>query len=70
MTDRDYEVAKRLKSKYCAIMPIIEMRVFGSRAREDNATDSDPAIFVEVERLDRSIRRLLQGCCLGTEPRL
>jgi predicted nucleotidyltransferase len=60
MTDRDYEVARKLKLRCSKLVSLVEIRVFGSRARGDNEIDSDLDVFVEVERLDRKIRRLIQ----------
>jgi predicted nucleotidyltransferase len=60
MTDRDLEIARELKRRCSERVPLVEMRAFGSRVRGDNAIDSDLDIFVEVERLDRTIRRLIQ----------
>jgi uncharacterized protein len=60
MNQRDYEIARELKSRCNGKVPVVELRVFGSRARGDNASDSDLDIYVEVERLDRNIRRLIQ----------
>jgi predicted nucleotidyltransferase len=60
MTDRDFKIARELKGRYSELFSIIEMRVFGSRVRGDNEADSDLDIFVEVERLDRAVRRLIQ----------
>ena len=60
MTDRDFEIARKLKHRYLEVVSFVDMRIFRSRARGDNETDSDLDVFVEVERLDRNIRRLIQ----------
>jgi len=41
MTDRDFEIAKKLKSRYCELASLVDLRVFGSRARGDNEVNSD-----------------------------
>lgn len=60
MTNQDYEIALLLKNRICSLVSLVEMRVFGSRARKDHTPDSDLDIFIEVETIDRSTRRLLQ----------
>jgi uncharacterized protein len=60
MTDHDLEIAKELKRRCGERVPLVDMRAFGSRARGDNLTDSDLDIFIEVEHLNRSVRRLIQ----------
>lgn len=50
MTELDYEIARKLKNRCNKQVAIIEMRIFGSRARGDNASDSDMDVFIEIER--------------------
>ena len=66
MTDHDLKIARELKRRCGEQVSLIEMRVFGSRARGDNKADSDLDIFIEVERLDRAIRRLIQDIAWET----
>ena len=49
VTSKDYQIAKKLKDRLLKIVPLLDFRVFGSRAREDNKEDSDIDLFLEVE---------------------
>ncbi|MCX7941877.1 MAG: hypothetical protein N2516_02140 [Dictyoglomaceae bacterium] len=35
MREKDYKIAKELKEKLSQVIPLIDFRVFGSRAKED-----------------------------------
>jgi uncharacterized protein len=60
MTERDWEIVRKLKRGFSERVSVVDMRVFGSRARGDNAPSADLDVFIEVERLDRAIRRIIQ----------
>lgn len=55
MEARDYEIAKKLKERLSEIVLLIDFRVYGSRARDDAGEYSDMDVFIEVEKLDRSL---------------
>jgi predicted nucleotidyltransferase len=56
MRAEDRAVAEELKRRVEATAALVDLRVFGSRARGDADPDSDMDVFVEVEVLDREIR--------------
>jgi predicted nucleotidyltransferase len=56
MKERDVEIARQLKERLSEVVPLIDFRVFGSRARGDSDEDSDMDVFIEVESLDRETR--------------
>lgn len=60
MTQKDYEIAKALKAKISKVAPLIDFRVFGSRARGDNEEHSDMDVFIEVESLDRQLKKKIR----------
>jgi|WetSurMetagenome_2_1015567.scaffolds.fasta_scaffold00241_17 uncharacterized protein len=60
MNQQEFAVARELKNKCIRKVPVLDVRVFGSRVRADNRPDSDLDIYRVVERLDRSIRRIIQ----------
>jgi predicted nucleotidyltransferase len=60
MTEVDHEIAKKFKDLLSKRIPLIDVKVFGSRAREDAEVDSDMDIFVEVDTISPQIRELVE----------
>lgn len=56
MNERDYSIAADLKHRLASAVPLVDFRVFGSRARGDADEYSDMDVFVEVERLDKNLK--------------
>jgi len=56
MTERDLGIAEKLKRKLSEVIPLLDFRIFGSRARGDADEFSDMDVFVKVERLDKEIK--------------
>ncbi len=55
MTSKDYEIAKELKEKLSEVVQLVDFKVFGSRAKGNADEYSDLDIFIEVERLDKTL---------------
>lgn len=53
MNSSDQIVARELKKKLAALVDIVDLRVFGSRAKETADQYSDMDVFIEVESLSR-----------------
>jgi len=49
LTKNDKNIAQKFKNKICLVIPIIEFKIFGSRARGEASDDSDLDIYIEVE---------------------
>ncbi|MCL4456762.1 MAG: nucleotidyltransferase domain-containing protein [Nitrospirae bacterium] len=60
MRQRDYEIAKQLKERLSGIVRLIDFKVFGSRARGDEDEYSDMDVFIEVESLDRELKKKIR----------
>jgi predicted nucleotidyltransferase len=60
MNDRDRGVAIELKTRLAGLVKLVDFSVFGSRARGDAGEDSDMDVFIEVENLDKDIKRRVQ----------
>jgi len=60
MNTKDYKIAVDLKEKLSKIITLIDFRVFGSRAREENNDDSDMDVFIETDQVNREIKNKIQ----------
>jgi predicted nucleotidyltransferase len=55
MIAKDREIAEKLKERLSEAVRLLDMRVFGSRARETADAYSDMDVFIEVETLDKEM---------------
>lgn len=60
MKPKDLEIARKLKQRLLEIVTLIDFKVFGSRARGDYDEYSDMDVFIEVENLDKSIKKSIR----------
>ncbi|MEK6645385.1 MAG: nucleotidyltransferase domain-containing protein [Candidatus Firestonebacteria bacterium] len=61
MKTKDYEIAKQLKEQLSFIVSIIDFRVFGSRVRGDENKFSDMDIFIEVEQINKQLKKKIRN---------
>jgi predicted nucleotidyltransferase len=57
LTAMDRRIAREFQRRLSAITPILDLRVFGSRARGDAAPDSDLDLFIELEEATPELRQ-------------
>jgi uncharacterized protein len=55
MTPSDIKIAEELKKRLSQFVPLIDFRVFGSRARGDSEEYSDMDVFLEVESINKNL---------------
>ena len=57
LTEADRQVVREFRHRLADVAPILDLRVFGSRARGDAVPDSDLDVFVELEACSPELRR-------------
>jgi predicted nucleotidyltransferase len=60
MNQKDVEIARGLKKRLSAIVRLLDFRVFGSRARGEHDENSDMDVFIEVENLDKGLKKAIR----------
>jgi len=53
---KDYSIARELKERLSKVASVVEIIVFGSRARGDQDEYSDMDVFIEVASLDKELK--------------
>jgi uncharacterized protein len=59
LSDDDRRVALEFRRRLSLPAPVLDLRVFGSRARGDAAPDADIDVFIELDRVTPELRRLI-----------
>jgi len=62
MQEKDLRVIEKFKLLVSQKAKLLEIRVFGSRARGDVTPESDLDVLVVVDYLDHSIERYISDC--------
>ena len=57
LREADRRIAREFRRRLSAIAPIVDLRVFGLRARGDAAPDSDLDLFIELEEATPELRK-------------
>ena len=57
ITEADRQIVREFQRRLADIVPILDLHVFGSRARGDAVPDSDLDVFIEVEAYTPELRQ-------------
>jgi len=61
MKEHDYKILCELKKRLSEKIILLDIRLFGSRSREDADEFSDFDVFIETETLDREIKEIIKN---------
>jgi predicted nucleotidyltransferase len=62
---RSMEIAREVKEKLSQQIPILDLRLFGSRARGDDTPESDLDIYIETVSLTRQQHQIISDILWG-----
>jgi predicted nucleotidyltransferase len=57
LSERDRQIVREFERRLLSIVPVLDLRVFGSRARGDAVPDSDLDVFIELEESTPELRQ-------------
>ena len=57
LTEIDRKIAREFQRRLTSLVQVLDLRVFGSRARGDAEPDSDLDLFIEVETCTQELRQ-------------
>ncbi|MDA8090645.1 MAG: nucleotidyltransferase domain-containing protein [Nitrospiraceae bacterium] len=62
MREKDLRVIEKFKLLVSQKVKVLELRVFGSRARGDSTEESDLDVLVVVDHVDHEIEKYISEC--------
>ena len=57
LTETDRQIVGEFQRRLADVVPVLDLRVFGSRVRGDAVPDSDLDVFIELETCTPELRR-------------